>query len=53
MCDSASWLQHFKPLREDGQPKRPCPYDANFSPKPLRDAIAASFAAAPARATGI
>lgn len=51
MCDSASWLQHFKPLREDGQAKRPCPYDANFSPKPLRDAIAASFAAAPARST--
>jgi endo-1,4-beta-xylanase len=53
MCDSASWLQHFKPLRKDGQAKRPCPYDANFSSKPLRDAIAASFAAAPARATGI
>jgi endo-1,4-beta-xylanase len=49
MCDSASWLQHFKPLRTDGVAKRPCPYDTNFSPKPLRDAIAASFAAAPAR----
>jgi endo-1,4-beta-xylanase len=52
MCDSASWLQHFKPLREDGQAKRPCPYDANFSPKPLRDAIAGSFAAAAARSNG-
>jgi endo-1,4-beta-xylanase len=49
MCDSSSWLQHFKPLRTDRAAKRPCPYDANFSPKPLRDAIAASFAAAPAR----
>jgi hypothetical protein len=29
------------------------PYDANFPPKPLRDAIAASLAAAPARATRI
>jgi len=47
MCDSSSWLQHFKPLRADGQAKRPCPYDANFAPKPLRDTIAASFAAAP------
>jgi endo-1,4-beta-xylanase len=53
MCDSASWLRHFEPLREDGQAKRPCPYDANFSSKPLRDAIAASFATAPARATRI
>jgi endo-1,4-beta-xylanase len=53
MCDSASWLQHFKPLRADGAAKRPCPYDANFSPKPLREAIAASFAAAPDRTTGM
>jgi endo-1,4-beta-xylanase len=50
MCDSASWLQHFKPLRADGLPKRPCPYDSNFRPKPLRGAIAAAFGAASARA---
>jgi endo-1,4-beta-xylanase len=49
MCDGASWLQHFKPLRVDGLPKRPCPYDSNFRPKPLRGAIAAAFAAASAR----
>lgn len=49
MCDSASWLQHFTPLRADAKAKRPCPYDSNFSPKPLRAAIAASFAAAPAK----
>jgi endo-1,4-beta-xylanase len=49
MCDGASWLQHFDPLRLDGLPKRPCPYDSNFRPKPLRAAIAAAFAAASAR----
>jgi endo-1,4-beta-xylanase len=49
MCDGASWLQHFKPLRVDGLPKRPCPYDSNFRPKPLRGAIAAAFEAASAR----
>jgi endo-1,4-beta-xylanase len=50
MCDSASWLQHHKPLRADGLPKRPCPYDSNFRPKPLRGAIAGAFRAASARA---
>ncbi len=49
MCDSASWLQGFKPLRIDGRAKRPCLYDAAFQPKPLWDAVARSFAAAPAR----
>jgi endo-1,4-beta-xylanase len=49
MCDGASWLQHFNPLRHDGLPKRPCPYDSNFRAKPLRGAIAAAFEAAPAR----
>jgi endo-1,4-beta-xylanase len=44
MCDSSSWLQHFNPLRADGLPKRPCPYDSNFRAKPLRAAIAAAFA---------
>jgi endo-1,4-beta-xylanase len=29
--------------------KRPCPFDADFRPKPFRDAIAAAFAAAPDR----
>lgn len=49
MCDSASWLQHFKPLRADGLPKRPCPYDSNFHPKALRGAIAAAFVQTSAR----
>jgi endo-1,4-beta-xylanase len=49
MCDSASWLQHFKPLRADGLAKRPCPYDSNFHPKALRGAIAAAFMETSAR----
>jgi endo-1,4-beta-xylanase len=50
MVDSYSWLQSFKPLRGDGQPKRPCPYDASFTAKPLYAAIAAALTAAPVRA---
>ncbi len=49
MCDRFSWLQEFKPLRTDEQAKRPCPYDDNFTVKPLRGALAAAFRAAPAR----
>lgn len=49
MCDPYSWLQEFKPVRTDGQPKRPTPYDAEFKPKPLHAAIAAALRAAPAR----
>jgi endo-1,4-beta-xylanase len=49
MCDSFSWLQNFEPLRGDGELKRPCPYDASYAPKPLREAIAAALKAAPVR----
>jgi endo-1,4-beta-xylanase len=49
MCDRYSWLQSFEPLRADGQQKRCCPYDADFARKPLYDAIAAAFSAAPVR----
>jgi endo-1,4-beta-xylanase len=49
MVDSYSWLQGFAP-RTDGFPKRACPYDSAFRAKPIRDAIAAAFAGAPARA---
>ncbi|MEY4271020.1 MAG: hypothetical protein RLZZ58_2236 [Pseudomonadota bacterium] len=49
LCDRFSWLQEFQPLRGDGQAKRPCPYDAEFSPKPLHTAIATSFRVAAAR----
>ncbi|MDQ8758106.1 endo-1,4-beta-xylanase [Sphingosinicella sp. LHD-64] len=39
MSDRYSWLQE-RPARPDGLPKRPCPYDEAFRPKPLRQAIA-------------
>jgi endo-1,4-beta-xylanase len=39
MSDRYSWLQGRTP-RADGLRKRPCPYDAEFRPKPLRGAIA-------------
>lgn len=50
MCDRYSWLQGFAP-RPDGLPKRACPYDADYRAKPIREALAAAFAAAPARGT--
>lgn len=46
--DRYSWLNGFRP-RADGLPKRPLPFDAALRPKPMRDAIAAAFAAAPVR----
>ena len=48
MADSYSWLQTNWP-RADGLPKRPTPYDADFRPKPLRQAVADAFIAAPSR----
>ena len=48
MADEYSWYQNIWP-REDGEPKRPTPYDAEFRPKPLRAAIAAALEAAPER----
>jgi len=50
MVDKYSWLQEFVP-RADGLPQRPAPYDDNYQPKPLREAMAASMAAAPERIT--
>jgi endo-1,4-beta-xylanase len=48
LVDSYSWLQAETP-RSDGLPERPTPYDAEFRAKPLREAVAAAFAGAPAR----
>jgi endo-1,4-beta-xylanase len=50
MVDKYSWLQSFSP-RSDGLPQRPTPYDRAYSPKPLRDALAAAFASAPKRSS--
>ncbi len=50
LADNYTWLQGRTP-RADGLPKRPTPYDARFQAKPLREAIAAAFRAAPDRRT--
>jgi endo-1,4-beta-xylanase len=49
LVDRYSWLQYRSP-RADGLPKRPAPYDDAYRPKPMREAIAAAFRAAPKRA---
>lgn len=48
LVDRYSWLQGFSP-RDDRQPLRPLPFDDDYRPKPLRNAIAAALKAAPAR----
>jgi endo-1,4-beta-xylanase len=48
LSDNYSWLQSRWP-RPDGLAKRPTPYDAELKAKPLRDAIAGAFRAAPKR----
>jgi endo-1,4-beta-xylanase len=48
LMDTHTWLQGRSP-RADGLPKRPTPYDNHYQPKPLREAIAAAFRAAPPR----
>ena len=45
MVDRYTWLTDFDP-RADKAAKRATPYDSQFRPKPLRDAIAAAFAQA-------
>lgn len=48
MVDKYSWLQN-QWYRQDKLPKRPTLYDDDYKPKPLREAVAAAFRAAPAR----
>ncbi|MFC4723791.1 endo-1,4-beta-xylanase [Glycocaulis abyssi] len=48
MADQYSWYQEHW-VREDGVAKRPTPYDENFQPKPLRQAIADALIAAEPR----
>jgi len=48
MVDRYSWLNGFDP-RADGTRKRGTPYDADFRPKPLRQAIAAALSGAKVR----
>ncbi len=45
MVDRFNWLQNFGPSRrDDGEEVRGTPYSSEYRAKPLRDAIAASFA---------
>jgi endo-1,4-beta-xylanase len=48
LADHYSWLQDFSP-RADRLPKRVLPFDDQLRAKPLREAIAASLRAMPAR----
>ena len=48
MVDHYSWLQD-RTKRADGLPARPTPYDSEYRPKLLRQAIADAFRAAPPR----
>lgn len=48
LVDRYSWLRDRWP-RADGLPKRPSLYDDDYRPKPIRDAIADAFRAAPVR----
>ncbi|MES1195831.1 MAG: endo-1,4-beta-xylanase, partial [Steroidobacter sp.] len=48
ITDKYSWLPGAR-QRTDGQRQRGTPYDENFQPKPLRDAIAAALKTAPKR----
>ena len=48
LADNHTWLQGRTP-RTDGLRKRPTPYDNLYQRKPLRDAMAAAFRAAPDR----
>ncbi|GAA4757449.1 endo-1,4-beta-xylanase [Sphingomonas daechungensis] len=52
MVDRYSWLNGFDP-RADKTMKRGTPYDANFRPKPLYDAIGNAFASAPVHASAV
>ena len=48
MVDRFNWLQNFDPAkRPDGGAVRGTPYDDDYRPKPLREAIAKSLASAP------
>jgi endo-1,4-beta-xylanase len=51
LADNHTWLQGRTP-REDKLPKRPTPFDNRYAAKPLSDAIAAAFRAAPKREPG-
>lgn len=48
IVDKYSWLRGLTP-RADGELKRPLPYDDDFKPKPMREAVAKALMGAPVR----
>ena len=48
MVDGDNWLQWFLPRGDDVE-KRPSPYDSQYQPKLMRDAMASAFKNAPVR----
>jgi len=48
LSDRYTWLQEDYP-REDGEPRRPLPFDENMHPKPPYDALHAGLAGATKR----
>ncbi|MCP4027577.1 MAG: endo-1,4-beta-xylanase, partial [Sphingomonas sp.] len=52
MTDRYSWIEGFEP-RPDKALRRPCPYDRDFIPKPMRTAIVDALSGVPhARRSG-
>lgn len=50
LMDNTSWLQTWQQVqRKDGRPLRPCPYDARYRDKPLREAVAEAIKGMPVR----
>lgn len=47
LTDRYSWIEGFEP-RKDGAQRRPCPFDRDFRPKPMKAALIDAFAGAQA-----